>query len=146
MKALMISSDALLHAEIAAQGSARMPPVQLVASRGGLRDAVERPLPEAPALVVFDASEVAPGEGELVERLSKQYPAASFMLLTREPQQDLLIRAMRAGMREEPCAAISACSSASLLIISAFMAGPYFAPLTPMVKLDGCGAVSMEAF
>ena len=100
MKALMISSDALLHAEIAAQGSARMPPVQLVASRGGLRDAVERPLPESPALVVFDASEVEPGEGELVERLSKQYPAASFMLLTREPQQDLLIRAMRAGMRE----------------------------------------------
>ena len=100
MKALMISSDALLHAEIAAQGLARMPPLQLVASRGGLRDAVERPLPESPALVVFDASEVAPSEGELVDRLSKQYPAASFMLLTREPQQDLLIRAMRAGMRE----------------------------------------------
>ncbi|NGZ87507.1 AAA family ATPase [Duganella aceris] len=100
MKALMISSDALLHAEIAAQGSARMPPVQLMASRSCLRDAVERPLPEAPQLVVFDASGVTPDEGELVERLSKQYPGASFMLLTREPQHDLLIRAMRAGMRE----------------------------------------------
>jgi hypothetical protein len=50
------------------------------------------------------------------------------------------------GMRAEPCAAISACSKLSLLIISAFMAGPYFAPLTPMVKLDGCGAGSLDAF
>lgn len=100
MKALMISKDSLLHAEIAAQGSARMPPVQLVASRNGLRDAVERQLPEVPELVVLDASDIAADEGELVERLSKQYPSASFMLLTRDPQQDLLIRAMRAGMRE----------------------------------------------
>jgi pilus assembly protein CpaE len=100
MKALMISKDSMLHAEIAAQGSARMPPVHLVASREGLRDAIERLLPEAPALVILDASDVAPDEGELVERLSKLYPAASYMLLTREPQQDLLIRAMRAGMRE----------------------------------------------
>jgi pilus assembly protein CpaE len=100
MKALMISKDSLLHAEIAAQGSARMPPVQLVASREGLHDAIERLLPEAPALVILDASDVAPDEGELVERLSKLYPSASYMLLTRDPQQDLLIRAMRAGMRE----------------------------------------------
>jgi pilus assembly protein CpaE len=100
MKALMISKDSLLHAEIAAQGSARMPPVQLVASRKGLRDAVERQLPEVPELVILDASDIAADEGELVERLSKQYPSASFMLLTRDPQQDLLIRAMRAGMRE----------------------------------------------
>jgi pilus assembly protein CpaE len=100
MKALIISKDSLLHAEIAAQGSARMPPVQLVASRKGLRDAVERQLPEVPELVVLDASDIAADEGELVERLSKQYPSATFMLLTRDPQQDLLIRAMRAGMRE----------------------------------------------
>jgi len=100
MKALMISKDGLLHAEIAAQGSARMPAVQLVASRKGLRDAVERLLPEAPELVVLDASDIADDEGELVDRLGKQYPGASFMLLTRDPQQDLLIRAMRAGMRE----------------------------------------------
>jgi pilus assembly protein CpaE len=100
MKALMISRDSLLHAEIAAQGSARMPAVQLVASRNGLRDAVERPLSESPELVIFDASDVEPGEAELIERLGRTYPSASFMLLTREPQQDLLIRAMRAGMRE----------------------------------------------
>ncbi|WP_373989963.1 CpaE family protein [Duganella sp. BuS-21] len=100
MKALMISKDSLLHAELAAQGSARMPAVQLVASRNGLRDAVERQLPESPELVILDASDIADDEGEMVDRLCKQYPGASFMLLTRDPQQDLLIRAMRAGMRE----------------------------------------------
>ncbi|SDG94982.1 MULTISPECIES: AAA family ATPase [unclassified Duganella] len=100
MKALMVSKDSLLHAELAAQGSARMPAVQLVASRNGLRDAVERPLSEMPELVVLDASDIAGEEGDLVERLGKQYPSATFMLLTRDPQQDLLIRAMRAGMRE----------------------------------------------
>ncbi|OEZ56736.1 MULTISPECIES: CpaE family protein [unclassified Duganella] len=100
MKALMISRDSLLHAEVAAQGSARMPPMQLVASRNGLRDAVERQLSEAPDLVIVDASDAAQDETELIERLGKLYAASSFMLLTREPQQDLLIRAMRAGMRE----------------------------------------------
>jgi len=100
MKALMISKDGLLHAEVAAQGSARLPAVQLVASRQGLRDAVERPLPEPPELVIFDASDVEAGEWELVDRLARQYPNASFILLTREAQQELLIRAMRAGMRE----------------------------------------------
>lgn len=96
----MVSRDSLLHAEVAAQGSARMPALQLVASRNGLRDAVDRQLPEMPELVVLDASDVTTEEGELVDRLSKLYPGASFMLLTRDPQQDLLIRAMRAGMRE----------------------------------------------
>ncbi len=100
MKALMISRDSLLHAEIATQGSARMPALQLAASRNGLRDAIDRPLPELPELVILDASDMDEDEGELVERLGKQYASSTFMLLTREPQQDLLIRAMRAGIRE----------------------------------------------
>ncbi|WBS03288.1 AAA family ATPase [Pseudoduganella sp. SL102] len=100
MKALMISKDSLLHAEIAAQGSARMPALQLVASRQGLRDAAERPLADPPDLVIFDAGGVEPGDWEIVERLARQYPNARFMLLAREAHQELLIRAMRAGMRE----------------------------------------------
>ncbi|MBB3117003.1 AAA family ATPase [Pseudoduganella violacea] len=100
MKALMISNDRQLHAEIGAQGSARMPPVLLAATRAGLRDAVERIMSDAPELVIFDASDVEPGEADMVERLARLYPQARFILLAREPQQDLLIRAMRAGMRE----------------------------------------------
>jgi len=60
MKALMISRDASLHDEIAAQGAARMPVLRLLERRSGLRDAVERMLPEAPELVIVDASASMP--------------------------------------------------------------------------------------
>ncbi|WP_338769511.1 AAA family ATPase [Massilia sp. METH4] len=100
MKALMISNDSLLHAELAAQGSARLPAVQVVASRQDLRDATDRLLPEPPDLVILDASGVEPSEWPLVERLTRLYPEATVMLLARNAHQDLLIRAMRAGIRE----------------------------------------------
>lgn len=100
MKALMVSPDSLLHAEVAAQGAARMPGLQLVATRTGLREALERPLDELPELAIVDASEVSSSEAELVERLCQLYPATTVLLLTREPPPELLIRAMRAGIRE----------------------------------------------
>ncbi|MBC7861255.1 MAG: AAA family ATPase [Burkholderiaceae bacterium] len=100
MKALMITKDTQLHAELAAQGAARMPPLRFAASRAGLLDALERIVPEPPELVVFDASDIEPAEVELMERLVRLHPQAAFMLLIREHQQDMLIRAMRAGMRE----------------------------------------------
>src|SRR6185369_7408999 len=100
MKALLISNDERLQAELAAQGSARLPALQLSASRRDLRDAVERVLPAPPELVLFDASEVEPPQAELLESLARHYPDASFILLTRAPQHELLIRAMRVGMRE----------------------------------------------
>ena len=100
MRALMISRDLQLHDEIAAQGAARMPVLRILERRGGLRDAVERMLPEAPELVIVDASGIDADEADLLERPARQYPAAVLMLLTRGQQQDVLIRAMRAGMRE----------------------------------------------
>ena len=100
MKALLITRDSELHAEIASQGAARVPPLNVAASRSGLRDALDRLVPEAPSLVIVDASGFEPSDADLLERLSKCYPAASFMLLTREHHQELLIRAMRAGVRE----------------------------------------------
>ena len=100
MKALMISRDAQLHDEIAAQGAARMPVLRLLERRPGLRDAVDRMLPDAPELIIVDASGIDADEADLLERLARQYPAAVLMLLTRGQQQDVLIRAMRAGTRE----------------------------------------------
>jgi pilus assembly protein CpaE len=100
MKTLMVTKNKQLHVEIAAQGAARIPPVQLVASRTGLCDAVERILPEPPELVILDSSDIEPGEAELLERLARLYPAASFMLLTRRNQQRTLLRAMQTGIRE----------------------------------------------
>ncbi|MYN04101.1 AAA family ATPase [Pseudoduganella sp. DS3] len=100
MKALLISPDEQLQADLAAQGSARLPVLQLAATRHDLRDALARLLPQPPELVLFDASQVEPAQAELLEPLARQYPEASFILLTRAPQHELLIRAMRVGMRE----------------------------------------------
>jgi len=100
MKALFITRDQALHAEIATQGAARVPPLNLAATRASMRDALDRVVPDAPALVIVDASDFEPSDADMLERLAKHYPDASFMLLTREHQQDLLIRAMRAGVRE----------------------------------------------
>ncbi|MES2126989.1 MAG: AAA family ATPase [Pseudomonadota bacterium] len=99
MKTLIVTPDARLHAEIASQGAARVPPLQVVAGRASLREAQERMCPDSPDLVIVDAS-TGDDQADLLERLVKQYGQASFMLLTREQQQELLIRAMRAGVRE----------------------------------------------
>jgi pilus assembly protein CpaE len=100
MKALLISRNSQLQAEIATQGAARVPPLDLGGPRASLREALERMLATAPSLVIIDAANTDVGESDLLERLCKAYASASFMLLTSDQQPELLIRAMRAGVRE----------------------------------------------
>src|SRR5438067_1043491 len=100
MKALLISRDAQLYAEIASQGAARVPPLNVASSRASLHDALERPLADIFELVIVDISDVDAAAGDLLERLTRNHAAAQFMLLTDNHHPDLLIRAMRAGVRE----------------------------------------------
>ena len=100
MKALLITRDGQLRAEIASQAAARVPPLNLGANHRGVREALESPLSEAPLLVIIDADDSDVAEPDLLERLCKCYPAVSVMLLIGDQKQDLLIRAMRAGVRE----------------------------------------------
>lgn len=100
MKALLISRDSQLYAEIASQGAARVPPLNLGAIRSSLREALDRPEADPPQLVIVDATDTEPSEAALLERLGRQYPEAHLMLMTDQHQPDLLIRAMRAGVRE----------------------------------------------
>jgi pilus assembly protein CpaE len=100
MKALLISRDSQLYAEIASQGAARVPPVHIGASRASMRDALDRPVADTPELLVIDASQTDPGDADLIERLARHYPSAHFVLLTDQHHPELLIRAMRAGVRE----------------------------------------------
>lgn len=100
MNVLMITRDPLLYAEVAALGAARMAPLRLLDGHHSLRAALEHVLPEPPGLIIFDASGADAAEADLMARLPKLYPDASFVLLTRGQQQDMLIRAMRAGVRE----------------------------------------------
>ena len=100
MKALLISRDTQLYAEIASQGAARVPPLHVAAGRASLRDALDRPQSDTPDVVIVDGSDADAADADLLERLTRHYAAAHFMLLTDNHQPDLLIRAMRAGMRE----------------------------------------------
>ncbi|WP_020653820.1 AAA family ATPase [Massilia niastensis] len=100
MRALLISRDSHLYSEIASQGAARVPPLHLAATRSSMRDALDRPETEIPQLVIVDASDIEPSEAGLLERLGRQYPSAHLMLLTDHHQPELLINAMRAGVRE----------------------------------------------
>ena len=101
MKTLLISRDSALHEEIAAQGAARVPPLEIGATRANLRDALDRVVAEAPDLVIIDAKDGDGADAALLDRVCKQYSTANFILLTGAVQQhDLLIRAMRAGVRE----------------------------------------------
>jgi pilus assembly protein CpaE len=100
MKVLIITRDSPLHAETGAQGAARIPPMRIVARRESLREAAEQPVPDPPELVIVDASGIDSDEAGMIERLCRHYRSSAFMLLTREHQQDMLIRAMRAGVRE----------------------------------------------
>jgi pilus assembly protein CpaE len=100
MKALLISRDSQLYAEIASQGAARVPPLNMAASRASMRDALERPLADHPELVIVDTNDLDDVDAELLERLARSYPTAHLMLLTGQHQPELLIRAMRAGVRE----------------------------------------------
>ena len=100
MKALLISRDAQLYAEIASQGAARVPPLNVVCSRVSLRDALDRPPADTFELVIVDTSDAEGTDGDLLERLTRHHAAAQFMLLTDNHHPDILIRAMRAGVRE----------------------------------------------
>ena len=65
-----------------------------------VREALERGPAEQPDLVIVDASDPESTEGDLLERLARQFAGACLMLLVGEQQHELLIRAMRAGVRE----------------------------------------------
>jgi len=99
MKALLISRNAALAADIASQGAARVPPLHVCASRASLRDALDRPV-ETPALVIVDASGAEAADADLLDRLTRHHASAQFMLLTDDQHPELLIRAMRVGVRE----------------------------------------------
>ena len=100
MRALLISRDSHLYAELASQGAARVPPLHLASTRASLREALDRPDSDPPQLVIVDVSDADPSEAGLLERLGRQYPSSQLMLLTDQHQPDLLITAMRAGVRE----------------------------------------------
>ncbi|RJF92626.1 response regulator [Noviherbaspirillum saxi] len=100
MKTLVISNDDNLQKEIAALSAARTPAVTVIAVGGGLLDATQRIAAEAPQLVILDTSKADILGRGLLETFSAQYPQIAVMLLTQDQSPEILLRAMRAGVRE----------------------------------------------
>jgi pilus assembly protein CpaE len=96
MTALLISEDPDLQRQIALLCAARTPVLKLACARQAGAGAAHG---AAPRLLLLDAR-CAERDAAVFERLSGQFPGASWVLLAKAPTQDLLLQAMRAGVRE----------------------------------------------
>jgi pilus assembly protein CpaE len=100
MKALVYSSDPTIVDQIAMVGMSRTPAVSAVMAPGELRDLGLHIAVDMPMLVMLDTARMKPGDFDTVEKFNAQFPLATFMLLSADHSSDLLIRSMRAGVRE----------------------------------------------
>lgn len=100
MKALVISSDVELKARIGKIFALRSPPIVMLSEvpsmlqNGGVTAVMK------PDLLLVDATDHEQHKLAMLEKLALQYPQAALVLLTTHKSQDLLIAAMRAGVRE----------------------------------------------
>lgn len=100
MKALLISNNDSLHTEVAFLAASHTMPVAITRIKDGLADASTRLAAEAHDLLILDESNADSLEFGLLEALNTQYPQVAFMLLSSDQSPQLLLRAMRAGVRE----------------------------------------------
>ena len=100
MKAFIISNNSDLTALIKRACERHHPPVTVMQGLPSMHAEGGFAAPATPDLVIFDASGY-PGEGEgMLERLAQQFPKAVMMLLSSDRSPEILIAAMRAGVRE----------------------------------------------
>jgi pilus assembly protein CpaE len=100
MKALLVSNSDRLPAEIAVLVASRSVPVGVVRMKGGLAEASARIASDAPDLLILDDSNSGGIELGLLGALNVQYPHVALMLLTPDQSPQMLLRAMRVGVRE----------------------------------------------
>lgn len=100
MKALVISSDVELKTRIGKILGMRNPPIVMLSEvpsmlqNGGVTAIMK------PDLVLVDATDHEQHKLAMLEKLALQYPQAALVLLATHQSSDLLIAAMRAGVRE----------------------------------------------
>ena len=100
MKALVVSNDVELKARIGKILALRNPPMTILSEvpsmlqNGGVTAVMK------PDLILVDATEHEQHKLMMLEKLALQYPQAALVLMTTHQSQDLLIAAMRAGVRE----------------------------------------------
>lgn len=100
MKALLVSNNDSLHTEIALVAASRTVPVAITGIKGGLAEASTRMAAEPHDLLILDGADSGGLELAHLEALNTLYPQLAFMLLSSDQSPQLLLRAMRAGVRE----------------------------------------------
>ena len=98
MKALVITKNNNIIEKLNALCTAITPPIVLASMRGSLLDAMQHLAVEVPHLVLLDTSNI--NEIDMLERFSSQYPQIAFILLSEDQSPEILLHAMRAGVRE----------------------------------------------
>ncbi|MGQ0442057.1 MAG: AAA family ATPase [Methylophilaceae bacterium] len=100
MKALVLSNDNNVIQKVTALGAMHSSVIQVISMRGSLLDAMQRLAMNAPNWMILDFSNIDINELDMLERFSLQHPQTAFILLSQNQSQELLLRAMRAGVRE----------------------------------------------
>jgi pilus assembly protein CpaE len=100
MKALVISGDAELKARIGKICALRSPPITVLSEVPSMMQNGSVTSIMKPDMVLVDATDHEQHKLALLEKLAIQYPQAALVLLATHHSQDLLIAAMRAGVRE----------------------------------------------
>lgn len=100
MKVLIYSASQFLTDRIAMLCASRLPPVSASVVAGPLRDVGVQLSPDIPTVVVLDEDRLKPGDLADAESVGAQFPRLTFMLAAQQQSPELLIPAMRAGVRE----------------------------------------------
>src|SRR6266571_7283319 len=100
VKIAVVSSNEKQLAELLRLLNDRAPKDEVVVYRGTLERLTSSLDPGAPAILVLDQSGIAGASLDPVERLGQLYPGMACILLCPAPTPELLLQAMRAGVRE----------------------------------------------
>ena len=98
MKALVITKNNNVIEKLNALCTAITPPIVLASMRGSLLDAMQHLAVEVPHWVLLETTNI--NEIDMLERFSSQYPQIAFILLSESQSPEILLHAMRAGVRE----------------------------------------------
>ena len=100
MKALILTTDRELNAQITQVCAALAQPITVINALPTMLPEIGIATAQPPDLVLLDAAMNESKLLDTLERLGKQYPQAALVLLTHHQAPEMLIAAMRAGVRE----------------------------------------------
>ena len=100
MKALILSNDKETKALIQRTCQVHQPALEIIQPLPGMQSDVGLITLNSPDVVVIDANGYGDKSLEIIASMTQKYPKAFFMLLSSDRSSEMLIEAMRLGVRE----------------------------------------------